>query len=171
MRTSSSGVMGVFGHPSTAKKGIKRLRELGFAKIAVLSPCASHEIEQAVGAGVSKVRWFTLTGAVIGGALGFGLAIYTSIVWSQIVGGKPIISIPPFVIIAFEMTVLFGGLASFLGVLFFARLPRLRLEIAQDERFTGDKIGLFVACAAEDFSKAQEAMRDAGAEEVRVETA
>lgn len=170
MSTRSSGVLGIFNHPMTAKKGVIRLRDLGLAEITVLSPCASHEIEEAIGAGVSRVRWFTLTGAIIGGIFGFGLSIYTSVVWSQIVSGKPVVSIPPFIIIAFEMTVLFGGLATFLGMLLCARLPQLRFERTADERFTGSKIGLFVACAADNFSKAQEAMRDAGAEEVSVET-
>jgi hypothetical protein len=44
--------------------------------------------------------------------------------WPIPVGGKPIVSLSAFVIIAFELTILFGALATFAGFLFASRLPR-----------------------------------------------
>jgi hypothetical protein len=46
--------------------------------------------------------------------------------WPLIVGGKPIVSIPPFIIIAFALTILFGSLSTFLGFLILSRLPSIR---------------------------------------------
>ncbi len=50
----------------------------------------------------------------------------TSLSWPLIVGGKPIVSLPPFLIIAFALTILFGALSTFLGFLLLSRLPSLR---------------------------------------------
>jgi len=43
------------------------------------------------------------------------------------VGGKPIGSIPPYVVIMFEMTILFGALSTILGILFNALFAARRL--------------------------------------------
>ena len=43
-----------------------------------------------------------------------------------VTGGKPLISIPPFVIIGFALTILLGALASFAGFLFLARVPSVQ---------------------------------------------
>ncbi|HEY4717136.1 MAG TPA: quinol:electron acceptor oxidoreductase subunit ActD, partial [bacterium] len=52
--------------------------------------------------------------------------IYTTLSWKINVGGKPVVSIPAFVIIAFELTILFGALATFFGFLLFSKLPVLK---------------------------------------------
>ena len=59
----------------------------------------------------SSPWWAALTGT----ATGFSLTIWTSLKWELITGGKPVVSIPPFVIIAFELTILLGGLARCSG--------------------------------------------------------
>ena len=71
------------------------------------------------------LRFFALTGGLSGFLGGLGLTIYTALSWPLITGGKPIISLPPFLIIAYLLTILFGSLASFAGFLLLARLPRL----------------------------------------------
>jgi len=49
------------------------------------------------------------------------------------VGGKPIVGIPAYTVIAFELMVLFGGLSSFLGFLVASRMPAVRTVISDDE--------------------------------------
>ena len=56
-----------------------------------------------MGARVSPVRLFTLVGALLGCTAGFSLPIYTVSAWPLITGGKPLFSIPAFVVIAFEL--------------------------------------------------------------------
>jgi hypothetical protein len=72
------------------------------------------------------VRFFALAGAGAGTVTGFAFTILTMTSWPLIVGGKPIVSLPPFLIIAFALTILFGSLSTFLGFLFLARLPSIR---------------------------------------------
>jgi molybdopterin-containing oxidoreductase family membrane subunit len=81
-----------------------------------------------------------------------------------IVGGKPSISIPPFVIVGFEMLILFGGLATLAGVVLLCRLPRLRLDTHFDPRATEDHYVLLVETNEDNADTARTILRDAGAE-------
>jgi molybdopterin-containing oxidoreductase family membrane subunit len=115
----------------------------------------------------SPVRLFTLVGALTGTAAGFALTIWTALKWNLITGGKPVVSIPPFVVIAFEMTILLGGLCTLLGLFVTARLPGLKVAPQYDPRFSADRFGVEVACQPGERQAVQEVLRSAGAEEVR----
>jgi len=95
-------------------------------RIRVITPFGVPEAEEILSRGRSNVRFFALVGAVSGTATGFAFTILTSLSWPLIVGGKPIVSIPPFIIIAFALTILFGALSTFAGFLLLSRLPSLR---------------------------------------------
>ncbi len=88
------------------------------------APVPEHELEHAMGYGQSPVRVFALVGALTGTATGFALSIFTSMDWPMVVGGKPIVSIPAFVVIAFEMTILFGALSTVIGLFINTRLAQ-----------------------------------------------
>jgi len=129
-----------------------------------------EEVEEALtGHGLPKspIRLFTLVGGITGTASGFALTIWTVLKWDLITGGKPVVSIPPFVVIAFELTILLGGLATLLGLLVTAPLPRFRRSPRYDPRFTADRFGVDVACAPAEARVVEEILRQAGAEEVR----
>jgi molybdopterin-containing oxidoreductase family membrane subunit len=113
------------------------------------------------------VRFFTLVGALTGTATGFFLTIWTSLKWELVTGGKAPVSIPPFVIIGFELTILFGGLATLLALLVFGRLPKLRPSPSYDPRFTLDRFGVSVGCPSERAQAVSALLSAAGAEEVR----
>ena len=116
---------------------------------------------------MSRVRLFTLIGALTGTVSGFTLTIWSAMQWGLVTGGKPIASIPPFVVIAFELTILFGGLATALGLFLLGGLPRLRPTAAYDPRFSNDRFGVAVQCAPGRGASVGEILRGAGAEEVR----
>ena len=82
-------------------------------------------------------------------------------------GGRPIITIPPFLIITYEMTILFGILATVLGFLISARFPAIRERVYVPESAV-DKFVVTVACDSEDqLNDAESILRGSGAEEVR----
>ena len=121
------------------EKFLERLRELvqegvPGERIRVITPFGVPEVEEILPRGRSKVRFFALVGAASGTVAGFAFTILTSLSWPLIVGGKPIVSIPPFIIIAFALTILFGALATFAGFLLLSRLPSLR-GIRSEEEF------------------------------------
>lgn len=95
------------------------------------------------------------------------MSLWMSYDWPTIVGGKPIGSWIPYVVFAFELTVLFGAISTLAGVAFHSW--RDNRPAAFDGRFTDDTIGIFVPCPSERHGPVQELLRTAGADEVRVE--
>jgi molybdopterin-containing oxidoreductase family membrane subunit len=88
--------------------------------------------------------------------------------WPINVGGKPIGAIPPYVVIMFEMTILFGALSTILGILLNSMFAARRLGTIQyDPRFTNDKFGVFVPTESDKASGVEALLRGAGADEVR----
>src|SRR3989449_6349751 len=75
-------------------------------------------------------------------------------------------SLPPFVIIAFELMVLFGGIATVIGLVVLGRLPRFRPSATFDPRFTNDRFGIAIHCAPGRSGSVREILRTAGAEDV-----
>src|SRR5712671_6816082 len=162
------GVLGVFAQLDTTVAAITQLRAAGHTDFTVYSPIPRHEIEDALGQPVSPVRIFTLIGGISGCAVGAWLTLWMSNDWPLLVGGKPIGAIPPYVVIMFEMTILFGALATILGILFNAVFAARRLgTVAYDPRFTNDKFGIFVPAETARAGPVESLLRGAGAEEVR----
>jgi len=162
------GVLAVFPHLDTTLAAIKQLRAAGHTDFTVYSPIPRHEIEDALGQAVSPVRMFTLIGGIAGCAIGAWLTLWMSGDWPIVVGGKPVASIPPYVVIMFEMTILFGALSTILGILFNSAFAARRAGTIQyDARFTNDKFGIFVPGGADKIAKIESLLRAAGTEEVR----
>jgi len=95
-------------------------------RIRVITPFGVPEVEEILPGKRSKVRFFALAGAAGGTVTGLTFTILTSLSWPLVIGGKPIVSLPPFIIIAFALTILFGALSTFAGFLLLSRLPSLR---------------------------------------------
>ena len=162
------GVLGVFGHLDSTVNAIEELKRSGHRDFTVYSPLPRHELEHALAQPTSPVRAFTLIGGISGCAIGAWISLYMSYDWPVQVGGKTIGSIPPYVVIMFEMTVLFGALTTLLGVVFNVLLAaRQQGTIAYDPRFTNDKFGIFVPVAAAQADRVETLLKNKGAEEVR----
>jgi molybdopterin-containing oxidoreductase family membrane subunit len=101
--------------------------------ITTLTPFHIHEAEHILKSKPSDLRFFTLVGAMAGFFLSFIFIIYTVLDWPLITGGKSLVSIPAFIIIAFECTILIGGIVSLLGFLHLNRLPNIKRVIEPRE--------------------------------------
>ena len=166
---AAGGVLGVFAHVDTTLRAIRDLRAQGFTDFTVYSPVPVEEIEAVLEENrpVSPVRLFTLIGGLTGIITGFGLTIWSALKWGLVTGGKPVVSIPPFVIIAFELGILLGGLSTLLAILVLGKLPALRRSPTYDPRFTVDRFGIAVTCGPERAPAAGRCLSQAGADEVR----
>ena len=162
------GVLGVFSHLDATLEAIKKLRAAGHTDFTVYSPIPRHEIEDALGQAVSPVRMFTLIGGIAGCSVGAWLTLWMSGDWPIGVGGKPVLSVPPYVVIMFEMTILFGALSTILGILLNSMFAARRLGTIQyDPRFTNDKFGVFVPAGSDKAASVETLLKGSGAEEVR----
>src|SRR5256712_7904612 len=168
-------VLGVFAHVDTTVRALEALRARANHDLTVYTPLPVHEIEEVLERDrpVSRVRLFTLIGGLTGIASAFILTIWSSLVWGQVTGGKYLqlvpggiigSSLPPFFIIAFELMVLFGGLATVIGLIVLGQLPRFRQSSTLDPRFTNVRFGGAVHCAPEGAGSWRELLRIGGAE-------
>ncbi|MCU0284995.1 MAG: DUF3341 domain-containing protein [Acidobacteria bacterium] len=101
--------------------------------ITTFTPFHVPEMEHIIKPPPSALRYITLIGALSGFLLSFAFIIYTVFDWPLITGGKPLISIPAFIIIAFESTILIGGIVSLIGFLHLTRLPNIKRIIEPRE--------------------------------------
>src|SRR3989454_6621369 len=170
-------VLGVFAHVDTTVRAVEELRAHGYHDLTVYTPLPVHEIEELLERDrpVSRVRLFTLIGGLTGIASAFLLTIWSSLVWGLVTGGKYLqlepggiagSSLPPFFIIAFELMVLFGGLATVIGMVVLGRLPRFRPSSTFDPRFTNHRFGVAVQCAPQRGASGRELLRAARPGEV-----
>ncbi len=159
-------VIGVFESPVDVVAIVERLKGRGFDDLETYSPAPFAEVDDAMDAKPSRVRLYTLIGGLAGVVTGYALTIWMANDWQIMVGGKPFSSIPPYTIIAFELTILFGGLMTALGLLVVGGLPRAKMDPAYDARFSAESFGLAVSCRDRDVAEIDGLMRDHQATEV-----
>ena len=157
----------VFDRPADVVKVVTKLRGRGFKDLETYSPAPFEEIDDAVHEKPSAVRVYTLIGGLTGVVAGFAMTIWMSLDWPIKVGGKPFASIPPYVIIGFELTILLGGLLTLLGLLLVGRLvPRFKMDPGYSPRFSAEEFGVVVRCGERDVVEVDALLRAHAAKEV-----
>ncbi len=141
---STQGILASYEYLDSTVDAIENLRKAGFKNVKAYTPYPEHHIEHALGYDQSPVRVWTLVGGLTGTATGFAFTSWTSVDWPLVVGGKPMISIPAFVPIAFEMTVLFGALSTVIGLFVLSRIPNVKPAVVYDPEFTAGRYGVYV---------------------------
>jgi hypothetical protein len=155
------GVVATFASPAAAARAIRALREAGVADVRAAMPTPFPEVVEALGRPRSRLGLATFPGAIAGLLAGIALTVGTSLAWPLVTGGKPIVSIPPFAIVIFEVTVLVGSLTNLVAVAAGGRRGRAFPDVA---RTTADRVGVFARDGAD---RAERILREGGAEEVR----
>ena len=131
-----------------------------------MSPVPVHDAYEVLEYGVSSVRRFSLMGAIVGAISGFSLAVACALVFILPTGGRAIIAVPPFLIITYEMTILFGVLATLLGFHFVSGLPAWR-DAPYRREVIVDRFSVVVDYEEESQrADAERLLREAGAEDV-----
>ncbi len=158
------GVLGSFAEPAPAARAVARLRAGGF-RVRAAMPAPFPDMVAALGRPRSPVAWVTFPGALVGLLFGIALTAGTSLSWPLVTGGKPIVSVPPFVIVIFELTVLIGSLANLLAVSVGTRVGGSDRAFPAGVPIDAEAIVLFAT--GSDPAAAERVLREAGAEEVR----
>jgi len=159
-------LVAVFDLPNEIAEAATRLRGRGYDKLETYAPAPFPEVDDAVIEKPSGVRLFTLIGGLTGVVTGYALTIWMANDWQIMLGGKPFSSIPPYTIIAFELTILFGGLLTALGMFIYGRLYPRKLDPEYSPRFSADEFGLVVECRPRDVVEIDDLLRSLGAKEV-----
>jgi hypothetical protein len=166
----SINVMGVFQFEDEFISALRKLKGSGFDGLTAMSPIPLHEADHILGFGKSPVRRFTLAGTLIGATVGFAMTVLTAVTFILPTSGRPIITIPPYLVISYEMTILFGVLFTLLGFHVVSGLPAWRDKIYHPVSGV-DRFTVVVECSDGENSKlAENIILESGAEEVsRVE--
>lgn len=119
------GLMAEFDTPQELLDAAHQAHKAGYKKIDAYSPFPIEGLADAIGFHKNYVPLVTLIGGIIGGLSGYALQYYVHVIsYPMNVGGKPFHSWPAFIIVTFEMTILFGGLSAVFGMLALNGLPQ-----------------------------------------------
>jgi hypothetical protein len=169
MEKNKHFIVGVFSDDEVVLKAVKAIRQKGIAVHEVYSPFPIHGIDDALGYKRSRLP----IAAFIFGALGTILALtmqfwMMGVVWPMIIGGKNFASMPPFIPVTFELTVLLSALGMVGTFMIASDLKPYKKARIFDARVTDDRHVIAVDLGVNDHSKKdiQEILADSGAEEV-----
>jgi len=143
-RTPSYGLLAEFDSPAALVKAAEQTHAAGYIKIDAYSPLPIEGLAEAIGFHHDLVPLVTLIGAIIGGTTGYLMQYWINVInYPLNIGGKPFHSWPSFIIVTFEMTILFGGISAVFGMLALNGLPMpyhpvfnvARFAMASKDRF------------------------------------
>jgi hypothetical protein len=147
-RTPIYGLLAEFDTPSDLVAAGERTRDAGYKKIDAFSPFPVEGLAEAIGFHHDLVPLITLIGGIVGGASGYLMQYWMAAVnYPLNIGGKPPHSWPAFIVITFEMTILFAGISAVLGMLALNGLPMPYHPVFNVPRFafaTRDRFFLIV---------------------------
>jgi Protein of unknown function (DUF3341). len=145
---SSSYISIYFDDEVPMLQAVKKLLDSKETITDVLSPFPVHGLDEALSIKRSRIPIGGFIFGALGAILAFGFQAWVfTVSYPLIIGGKPFFSIPTFIPITFEMTVLFAGLSMVAAFLIRSRLkPDISFKPV-DERITDDRFVILVDTA------------------------
>jgi hypothetical protein len=162
-------ILGIFDDFESFIQTLKELKEMGIDNISTYTPVPFHVVDEILGEKKSPIRFLTLAGGLIGFGVGAWLTVYCTQAYPLIVGGKPLISIPPYLIIAFELTILLATLFTAIGYFLISPVSRSKNGVSYDLSFSEDRFGVSIENGDLHVDQLKNVMERNGAAEVRVQ--
>ena len=126
-------------------QAIHKIRESKQNIIDVLTPFPVHGMEKALGMKRTRLARVAFIFGAIGGVLGFSFQAWVfTIDYPLIFGGKPFLSVPSFIPITFECTVLFAALGMVGAYLIKSKLKPDKKFESFDESTTDDQFVIII---------------------------
>ena len=118
------GVMAEFEDPTSLVNATRAAVERGSKKLDAYSPFPIEELSEVLHLHKNKLSLIVLCGGILGGLTGYLLQYFVTVIYFPInIGGRPLHSWPSYIIITFELTILFGCISTVLGLLALCGLP------------------------------------------------
>jgi hypothetical protein len=161
-------VIGVFEDANVAANATQQMLDRGFSgeEFDILSSSPFPHGVFGEAERHHNLYVFPLVGAACGFITGVLITAGTQISWPLVTGGKPILSIPPMLVIMYEGMMLGAIIFTVLGVLFESRLPSAGPKV-YDTRITSGYVGVIVHGDEDRVRSAGRIMSEAGAEDVK----
>lgn len=163
------GVAGIWLDEHKLVEAAAKTKQAGFKNFEAISPFPLHGIDEAMGIPRSFIPWVTFTFGLVGFSFGTWFTWWSSSVdWPVIIGGKPMWSLPAFIPIMFECTILLGALSSVGALIYLAGLPKVEPPVI-DPDLSSHKFALFIPQTEPGFEagKVEQMFKQLGAVEVK----
>jgi mono/diheme cytochrome c family protein len=104
----------------------QKVRDAGYKHWDTYTPIPIHGLDEAMGIRRTLLPWVVFGAGVTGALLAFLMQWWMNgIDYAYVVSGKPLLSMPAFIPIIFEVTILFSAITTLVGMLMFNKLPAL----------------------------------------------
>jgi hypothetical protein len=126
-------------------QAVKKLRANNEVINDVLTPFPVHGLDEALSMKRTRIPIVGFIFGALGAISAFGFQAWVfTVSYPLIIGGKPFFSVPTFIPITFEITVLFSGLAMAAALLIRSHLKPEITFTPVEERITDDKFVILV---------------------------
>ena len=170
MDADKNFLVGIFDDEDAVLSGIKGVRDSGIKIHEVYSPFPVHGIDDALGIKKSRLPIAAFLFGMTGTTCALTMQIWMlGFDWPMIIGGKNNASLPPFIPVTFEMTVLFAAFGMVGTFMIVSGLKPYAWPRQFDLRSTEDKHVMAVDLAVNHGKSKEEISRilkSAGASEV-----
>jgi len=143
------GTYAEFDNVGQLLAGCRRVRDAGYLKTDAYTPFPVHGIDKALGIKPTILPWICLACGLTGLTIALTMQIWMNAIdYPYIISGKPFISLPAFIPVSFELTVLLSAFGAFFGMLALNKLPMFSNAVFTDPRFdraTDDRFFLFIS--------------------------
>lgn len=142
------GLAAEFSSPEAIVEAASKAREAGYTKMDAYTPFPVTDLDEALGMPPTRLGWAVLFMGTVGALLGFFIQWYANVIaWPLLnIGGRPLNDWPSFIVITFEVSVLFAAFTA--GLLMFARngLPQPYHSIFNHPNFAAVSRDKFLLC-------------------------
>jgi hypothetical protein len=142
------GLMAEFETPRDLLHAAERVHKAGYRWWDCHTPFPVHGLDRAMGISPTILPVVVFLCGLTGTMLGLAIQIFTNatdfdlfgiVTWVRgypfMVSGKPLISLPAFIPVTFELTILLAAAGATFGMLIMNGLPRLFHPVFRSERF------------------------------------
>ena len=141
------GLSAEFDNPTALVSAARAAREKGYRKMEAYSPFPVEELNDVLHLHKNKLPLIVLIGGITGLLTGYLMQYYITVWDFPInVGGRPLHSWPAYIIITFELTILFSAFAAVLGLLALCGLPMPYHPMFNVPRFASASRNRFFLC-------------------------
>ena len=145
------GIYAEFDSVDTLLPACRKVRDAGFTKTDAFTPFPVHGIDKALGIKPTALPWIVLACGLTGTTVAVLMQVWMNTIdYPYIISGKPFFSMPAFIPVSFELTILLSAFGAFFGMLALNGLPKFSNPVFTSPRFdraTDDKFFLYVDSA------------------------
>ncbi len=166
-------IVGLYDDEEVLLTAVKKVKQAGFHIHEVVTPFPVHGLDDALGLKPSRLHTVGFAGGATGLTIALSFMIWaTAVDYPIIYGGKPFLSLPSYIPITFEFTVLLTAISMVVAFFIRCGLSISAKPKIYDERTTDYLFGLAIKVTADtsqdDYARINETFTNTGVAEIKV---